>query len=94
MLKPLGAVIFIKRDDAVTRSDGGIYFPDYAQEKSKTGTIVSVGEGVYENGVFIPTCLKPGDRVVLSPHVGEMIEHDGETLWQAKSGDVIALIED
>lgn len=95
MLRPLGAVIFIKRDDAVSRSDGGIYFPEYAQEKSKTGTVVSVGEGFYtETGVFVPMNLKPGDRVLFSPHVGQAIEHDGEKLWQMKCGDVIAVIEE
>lgn len=66
------------KDDMI----GLIHIPDPAQEQKLSGKVVSVGPGsVDQYGVFHPTQLKVGDRVIFGRHLGFNIKFEGETFY-------------
>ncbi len=69
-LKPLGARLLVKRQEAQT-TQGGIFLPETAQEKPKQGTIVALGT---EN----PSNVKVGDEVFFSSYAGSEVSHLGQ----------------
>lgn len=81
-LEPLHNVVLVRRDPEEVKSKGGIYIPEQAKEKPKRGTVVAVGRGIYQNGQFIPTTVKPGDVVYWRMFVNEhqLVEVNGEKL--------------
>ena len=44
-VKPLGAFVLVKRNEAESTTQGGIIIPDSSQEKPLEATVVSVGAG-------------------------------------------------
>ena len=44
-VRPLGDKILVKRDEAATKTDGGIYLPESAKDKPKQGKVVALGNG-------------------------------------------------
>lgn len=71
LAKPLADRVLIEKEEAQTKTAGGIIIPDVAKhDDTKIGTVVSVGEGVYTNdGVKIPMTVKVGDKVMM-PQIG------------------------
>src|SRR5437870_12924154 len=71
-VRPLGDKILVKRDEAQTKTDSGIFLPDTGKEKPKTGTVQAVGDGAVDTdtGQRIPLSVKKGDRVIISSYSG------------------------
>jgi len=44
-IKPLGARVVIKAQEAETKTKSGIYIPDSAKEKPLRGEVIAVGKG-------------------------------------------------
>jgi chaperonin GroES len=44
-VRPLHDKILVKRDEAQTKTDTGIFLPESGKERPKTGTIEAVGTG-------------------------------------------------
>ncbi len=77
----------------VTKS--GIVLPGSAQENQVRGTVVAVGNGIYENGELVPSEIVVGDVVIYAPYVGVEFEHEGEDYRVLRPEDVIAIeVED
>lgn len=95
-IKPTFDRVFVKKDDPITESSGGIVIPDVAQEKATKGTVIAVGPGKYaeKTGVFIPTTLTVGTRVLFHPYAGSELKIGGQTVHNMPEGDVWAIIED
>ena len=96
LLKPTFDRVFVKKDDPISVSNGGIVIPDLAQEKATKGTVIAVGTGKYaeKTGVFIPTTLTAGTRVLFHPHAGSEMNVDGDVYYNMPEGDIWATIED
>ena len=66
-MRPLGDKVFIVSDPVsdFVGTTGLIKIPDeYKPKKRRTGTVVAVGKGYYDNkGKFHPTSIKVGERV-------------------------------
>ena len=77
-------------DEEVSR--GGIFLPvTVERQQTKVGVVVAVGPGrITENGTLVPCCVKVGDRILYSRHVGFPIEIDGEKF--TATSDVEAMI--
>lgn len=62
------------RDNVLLRSEkdvktaGGIAIPDSAVQNY--AVVIAVGPGTYEAGAFVPTTVKPGQRVLLDAPQG------------------------
>jgi chaperonin GroES len=96
ILKPVHDRIIVRKDDPETVTTGGIVIPDNATEKVTKGTILAVGPGKYaeKTGVFFPTTLKVGERILFHPFAGSEMKIGNDSLYNMPEGDVWAIIED
>jgi chaperonin GroES len=88
-IKPLSDRVLIKIEKAETKSAGGIIIPDTAQEKTQTGTVVSVGPGTEKEKVTV----SPGQKVMYDKYAGSQLKLDGVEHLIVKMADIIAVIE-
>ena len=95
-VRPLGDKILVKRDEAETKTSSGIYLPETAKDKPKTGIVQAVGTGALntDTGERIPLSLKKGDRVIFSSYAGTEVKLDKDTLLIMSEDDILAVVED
>jgi len=95
-VKPLGDKILVKRDEAGEKTESGIYLPESAKDKPKTGTVQAVGTGALntETGERIPLTLKKGDKVIFSSYAGSEVKLDKDTLLIMSESEILAVIDD
>ena len=66
-LIPLGDRVIVKRDEAISKTKGGILLVADAQEKPREGTVVIVGPGrITDHGELIPMAVEKGQRVMFA----------------------------
>jgi chaperonin GroES len=96
LIKPTFDRVFVKKDDPLSQTAGGIVLPDAAQEQATKGTVIAAGPGKYaeKTGVFIPTTLAVGARVLFHPCAGSQLTVNGESYYNMPETDVWAVIED
>src|SRR5579862_1821503 len=93
-LRPLQDRVLIRRVEPETKTSGGIFIPDTAQEKPMEGEIVAVGPGVRdENSKLQPLDVKAGDRVLFGKWSGTEVKLDGEDLMIMKESYIIGVID-
>ena len=70
-VRPLGDKILVKRDEAATKTESGIFLPESAKDKPKQGTVIALGAGILnkEKGTYVPFTVKKGDTVIFSSRV-------------------------
>ena len=89
---PLGDRVVLKREDALSKTAGGIVLPDTAKDKPQKGTVISVGDGyVSREGKRHPLSLKAGDRVIFSSYAGDEITVGEEEYLLLRESDVLAV---
>lgn len=89
---PLYDRIVLKRQEAESKTAGGIVLPDTAKDKPQKGTVVSVGDGhVSKDGKRLPLTLKAGDRVIFSSYAGDEISVGDEEYLLLRESDVLAV---
>ena len=92
-LRPLQDRVLIRRVDPETKSIGGIFIPDTAQEKPMEGEVVAVGAGARnKDGNLVPLDVKAGDRVLFGKWSGTEVKLDGEELIIMKESDIMGVI--
>lgn len=66
MIRPYGGFVLVEVEKAAgTTASGLIHIPDTAKKDTKRGIVRGVGPGhVHEDGVFRPTDLTEGQRIV------------------------------
>ena len=93
-LRPLQDRVLIRRVDLETKTAGGIFIPDTAQEKPMEGKVVAVGPGTRDDaGKLHPLDVKAGDRVLFGKWSGTEVKLDGEDLMIMKEADILGLID-
>lgn len=66
-LIPLGDRVIVKRDEAVSKTKGGILLVSDQQEKPREGVVVIVGPGrITDHGELIPMAVEKGQRVMFA----------------------------
>ncbi len=95
-VRPLGNKVLIKRDEAETKTESGIYLPEGAKDKPKSGTIQAVGNGNIntETGDRIPLTVKKGDKVIFTSYAGTEVKLGKDTLLIMSEEDILAVIDD
>ncbi|TVQ63631.1 MAG: co-chaperone GroES [Phycisphaerales bacterium] len=93
-VRPLHDKILVRRDEAESMTDSGIYLPESSKDKPKTGTVEAVGDGALntETGERIPLTLNPGDRVIFTSYAGTEIKLGDETLLIMSEDDILAVL--
>jgi chaperonin GroES len=93
-LRPLQDRVLIRRVEPETKTSGGIFIPDTAQEKPMEGEVVSCGPGARgEDGKLVPMEVKPGDRVLFGKWSGAEVKLNGEELMIMKETDIMGVLE-
>jgi chaperonin GroES len=94
-VRPLGDKILVKRDEAATKTDSGIFLPETSKDKPKTGVIEAVGTGNLntDTGERIPLTVKKGDRVIFTSYAGTEIKLDGVEYLMMSEDDILAVVD-
>jgi len=94
-VKPLGDKVLVKRDSAETQTESGIFLPESAKDKPKTGTIQSVGTGALntDTGDRIPLSVKKGDKVIFSSYAGTEVKLGKDDLIIMSENDILAILD-
>ena len=94
-LRPLQDRVLIRRVVAETKTPGGIFIPDTAQEKPVEGEVLAVGPGKRDDdGKLHPLDIKTGDRVLFGKWSGSEIKLAGEDLIVMKETDILGVLDD
>jgi len=93
--RPLGNKILVKRDEAATKTESGIFLPESSKEKPKQGKVVALGEGhrSKDNGKVAPFTVKKGDSVIFSSYAGTEIKIDGDAFLIMTEEDILGVID-
>jgi len=86
-VKPLGDRVLVKMVEMETKTAGGIYIPQTAQEKTQEGV------GVLAVGDDEAVKVKPKDRVIYDKYAGSTIKIEGEEQLIVKMSDILAVIQ-
>ncbi|MCP4833862.1 MAG: co-chaperone GroES [Phycisphaera sp.] len=94
-VRPLGDKLIVKRQEAATRTDSGIFLPESAKDKPKTGTVMALGSGNLnkETGDYLPFTVKKGETVIFSSYAGTEIKIDGEELLIMTEEDILGVVD-
>ena len=93
-IRPLHDRVIVKRQEAETKTAGGIIIPDSAKEKPQEGEVVAVGNGIRrEDGTVAPLDVKAGDKILFSKYAGTEIKIDGDELLMMKEDDIMGVVE-
>ncbi len=94
-VRPLGDKILVKRNEAATKTESGIFLPESAKDKPKQGKVIAIGDGILnkETGHRIPFSVKKGDSVIFSSYAGSEVKIDGEPYLIMTEEDILGVIE-
>jgi chaperonin GroES len=88
---PLGDKVVLRRQEAESKTAGGIVLPDSAKDKPQRGEVVSVGDGhVKKDGTKVALSVKEGDRVIFSSYAGDEIKINDEEYLLLRESDILA----
>lgn len=92
-VRPLGDKILVKRLEAQTQTDSGIFLPESAKEKPQEAKVIRTGSGVtLESGKQVDFQVKEGDTVLLGKWGGQEIKIDGEDYLVLSENEVLAVV--
>src|SRR3954453_14411093 len=93
LVRPLHDKILVRRDEAQTKTDSGIFLPETGKERPKTGTVEAVGSGALntDTGARVPLSVKKGDRIIFTSYAGTELKLDGDELLIMGEDDVLAI---
>jgi len=94
-VRPLGDKILVKRSEARSKTDSGIYLPESAKDKPKEGKVIALGNGNLnkETGEYLPFTVKKGDEVIFTSYSGTEIKIDDEDFLIMTEDDVLGIID-
>jgi chaperonin GroES len=93
-IRPLGDKVLVQRDESAEMTESGLYLPEQAKDKPKTGVVVAVGEGALsaETGKRTPMTVGKGDRVIFSSYAGTEVKLGEEELLIMSEDEILAII--
>jgi chaperonin GroES len=106
-IKPLNDWAVIVPSEASTRTAGGIIIPETAKEKPAEGTVEAIGPGALEEEKweekkkekgkrkerkFIPTSVKPGERIMYDRFAGQKIDINGEERVLVREKNILGIL--
>jgi chaperonin GroES len=104
-LKPLQDWALIQPIEPKEMTAAGIIIPDSAKDKPTEGIVLAIGPGKFktEKGEekekekekkFIPTVLKPGQRIIYGKYSAREFELDREMMVLVREEDVLGTVEE
>ena len=93
-IKPLPGYILVEPDSVETKTNSGLYLPENSTEKPQNGTVLAIGDSIWESGVKeIKAPVKVGQTVIYKKWGGnDFIIGDIEYQF-LKFEDVLAVVK-
>lgn len=103
-LKPMHDWAVIRPSEAAAVSAGGLYIPETAKEKPQEGIVEAIGPGALEEEKrrkkpgekkerkFVPTVVKPGDRVLYEKYAGQTYTIGSEDRVLVRERDILGIL--
>jgi chaperonin GroES len=92
-LRPLWGNVCLKLDPPDEKTEGGLWIPEPTREQKLSGTVMAVGAGRIDvDGVFHPTDLKPGDKVMFGRYLGYRVPVEGEKYYMCMEKHISAVV--
>lgn len=85
-LQPIGDRVLLKVEEGETKTAGGLFIPQTAQEKTQIGKVIAVGDD--KEAIKV----KNGDRVMYDKYAGTTVKIEGDDHLIVKMADIIAVI--
>ena len=82
MLKPTGHNLIVTEE--LEKLSETIHVPEGSQKRNQLCTVVAVGPKVED--------VRPGDRVLAAIYGGIVFEHEGQTVRQLNTNDLLAKV--
>ncbi|KKU45984.1 MAG: 10 kDa chaperonin [Microgenomates group bacterium GW2011_GWC2_46_7] len=93
-LTPMPGYVLVEPAEKATQTAGGIYLPDNASDKPQAGTVIAVGESIWESGVKeVKSPVKVGDAVVYKKWGGNDVKMGTIEYQFLKFEDILAVIK-
>jgi len=94
MFKPLHNYVLLERIEEENKTAGGIIIPDNAKEKPVRGRVITVGDGIIENGQKIPMTVKTGDVILFAKWASSVneVKIDGHDYVLIKESDILGIL--
>lgn len=90
---PLGTNVVVRRLEAEEKTAGGIVLLAVAQNRSREGRVLAVGDGRrLANGSRARQQIQEGDRVFFDGYAGVEVEVDGEPMLIMNEDDILAIV--
>ncbi len=101
--RPLHDWVLIERSEPEEKTSGGIIIPDAARTKPTEGIVKAIGPGKFEEKKdagkgkkekkFVPTVLKPGQRVMFIDYMTKDIVLNGEEITIIQEDNILGVFE-
>lgn len=93
-VQPLSGYVLVEPAEAQSKTASGLYLPENSTEKPQHGTVLAVGDSIWESGVKeIKAPVKVGQVVIYKKWGGNDFKI-GETEYQfLKFEDVLAIVK-
>lgn len=93
--RPLRDQVLVRRVEREEKDESGlIWLPEKGKEKPMEGVVIAAGSGRFDLlGRFVPTEVKPEDRVLFGKYAGTEITLNGEPCLLLSEEQIIGVIE-
>lgn len=92
-VKPLPGYVLVEPAQAETKTSSGIYLPENSDQKPQHGTVLAVGDSIWESGVKEIKCpVKKGDQVIYKKWGGNEYKVEDTEYQFLKFEDVLAVV--
>jgi len=93
-ITPMPGYVLVKPAEQETKTASGIYLPDSTDEKPQHGTVLAVGDSIWESGVKeIKSPVKVKDNVIYRKWGGNDVKIGDVEYQFLKFEDVLAVIK-
>lgn len=93
-LTPMPGYVLVEPEAKQTQTAGGIYLPDNTADKPQNGTVIAIGDSIWESGVKeLKSPVKVADRVVYKKWGGNDVKINGIEYQFLKFEDILAIIK-
>ena len=93
VFSPLDDRILVDAIPAETKTSGGLFIPDMAQEKQSRGIVVAVGPGKRNKKAKLrPLDVQMGDQIIYAKYAGTSIEVLGKEVLILREDEVLGIL--
>ncbi len=92
-LQPTPGYLLVEPAESQKQTVSGIYLPDSHDDKPQYGTVLAIGDAIYQDGKEITAPAKMGQRVIYKKWGGNEVKI-GDTEYQfLKFDDILAIVK-